>query len=83
MLLIILLTFVSFGLLTGNDEITNKVHCTTTKGELTIEIYRDWSPLGADRFIELVEDGFFNEIAFFRCVGGFLTQCTEVIIPLP
>ncbi|KAJ1427672.1 cyclophilin-like domain-containing protein [Ochromonadaceae sp. CCMP2298] len=51
-----------------------RVQCTTTKGPLTIEIHRDWAPLGADRFVELVKDNFFTDIAFFRCVKGFLTQ---------
>jgi cyclophilin family peptidyl-prolyl cis-trans isomerase len=51
-----------------------RVHCTTTKGPLVIEVYRDWSPLGADRFLELVKDGFYTDIAFYRCVRGFLTQ---------
>lgn len=55
--------------------VTNNVHCHTSKGDILIEIYRDWSPLGADRFIELVRDGFFEDIAFFRCVKKFLTQC--------
>lgn len=51
-----------------------RVACTTTKGPLLIEIYRDWSPLGADRFLDLVKDNFFTDIAFFRCVKRFLTQ---------
>ena len=51
-----------------------RVQCSTTKGPLTIEIYREWSPLGADRFLELVKDNFFTDIAFFRCVKRFLTQ---------
>lgn len=51
-----------------------RVHCQTTKGPLTIEVYRDWSPLGADRFLELVKDDFYTNISFFRCVKRFLTQ---------
>ena len=51
-----------------------KVLCGTTKGTLVIDVHREWSPLGADRFIALVKDGFFTNIAFFRCVDGFLTQ---------
>jgi hypothetical protein len=58
-----------------DDVVTSKVHCKTTKGDIKLDIYRDWSPLGADRFIDLVEDGFFQDISFFRCVKGFLTQC--------
>jgi len=34
----------------------------------------DWAPLGAARFLELVQDGFFTDIALFRCVARFLTQ---------
>ena len=54
--------------------VTSRVSCATTKGDILLEIYRDWAPLGADRFLELVRDGFFSDIAFFRCVKGFLTQ---------
>lgn len=63
--------------LVGKPEpgaVTNSVECKTTKGDIKIDIYRDWSPLGADRFIELVQDGFYQDISFFRCVEGFLTQ---------
>mmetsp|Transcript_11038 Transcript_11038/g.18522 ORF Transcript_11038/g.18522 Transcript_11038/m.18522 type:complete len:258 (+) Transcript_11038:42-815(+) len=56
------------------QEVNQRVQCETTKGSLIIEIYRDWAPLGADRFLELVKDGFYTDIAFFRCVKGFLTQ---------
>lgn len=51
-----------------------RVECQTTKGPLVIEVYRDWAPLGADRFLELVQDNFYTDIAFFRCVKRFLTQ---------
>lgn len=37
-------------------------------------MYRDWSPNGADRFIELVRDDFFTDVALFRCVKNFLVQ---------
>jgi cyclophilin family peptidyl-prolyl cis-trans isomerase len=50
------------------------VDCETSKGPLRIEVHRDWAPLGADRFVELVQDDFFTDIAFFRCVKRFLTQ---------
>lgn len=50
------------------------VECITTKGVLAIEVHRDWSPLGADRFIELVQDNFYTNIALFRCVHKFLVQ---------
>jgi peptidyl-prolyl cis-trans isomerase A (cyclophilin A) len=33
-----------------------------------VEVHRDWAPLGADRFYNLVKNGFFNNAAFFRVV---------------
>ncbi|MEE8111546.1 MAG: peptidylprolyl isomerase [Acidobacteriota bacterium] len=46
----------------------------TTKGDFTIEVHRDWAPLGADRFYNLVNNGFYDEIRFFRIISGFMAQ---------
>ena len=43
-------------------RVTNTVVCETTKGDIMIEIYGEWSPIGASRFIELVRDGFYTDI---------------------
>src|SRR5437763_6169447 len=51
-----------------------KVQFTTTKGDFVVEIHRDWAPLGADRFYNLVRTGFFNDVAFFRVIKGFMVQ---------
>jgi peptidyl-prolyl cis-trans isomerase A (cyclophilin A) len=51
-----------------------KTQFTTTKGVFVIEVHRDWSPLGADRFYNLVKNGFFNNAHFFRVVPGFVVQ---------
>lgn len=53
---------------------TFKVRFTTTKGDIVLEAHRDWSPNGADRFYNLVKIGFFDDIAFFRAVDGFMVQ---------
>lgn len=53
---------------------TQYVSCKTTKGDIGIEIYPDWAPRGAQRFLDLVKDGFFQDIGLFRCVKKFLTQ---------
>ena len=50
------------------------VELDTTKGAIVIEVRRDWAPHGADRFYELVQDGYFTDIAFFRVVAGFMAQ---------
>jgi peptidyl-prolyl cis-trans isomerase A (cyclophilin A) len=53
---------------------TFKVKFTTTKGDFTMEATRAWSPLGADRFYNLVKAGFFTDVAFFRVIAGFMVQ---------
>jgi peptidyl-prolyl cis-trans isomerase A (cyclophilin A) len=51
-----------------------KARFTTTKGDFVVEVHRDWSPLGADRFYNLVKNGFFNNAHFFRVLRGFVVQ---------
>lgn len=46
----------------------------TTAGRIDIEVHRDWSPYGADRFYTLVREGFFQDVAFFRVIDGFMAQ---------
>jgi peptidyl-prolyl cis-trans isomerase A (cyclophilin A) len=45
-----------------------RVRFNTTKGDVILEITRDWAPNGADRFYNLVRGGFFNGCAIFRVV---------------
>jgi peptidyl-prolyl cis-trans isomerase A (cyclophilin A) len=45
---------------------TFKVRLETTKGAIVIECFRDWAPLGADRFHELVAAGYYDDAALFR-----------------
>ena len=51
-----------------------KAKFSTTKGDFVIEVHRDWSPNGADRFYNLVKLGYFDDIAFFRNIEGFMVQ---------
>ncbi len=51
-----------------------KAKFETTKGSFVIEVTRDWSPLGADRFYNLVKVGFFTDVTFFRAIKGFMVQ---------
>ena len=46
----------------------------TNKGEFIIEVYRSWSPLGADRIYQLVKSGFFSNALFFRVEPDFVVQ---------
>ena len=51
-----------------------KVKLQTTKGDVVILVHRDWSPLGADHFYQLVKAGFYNDNALFRVIKGFVVQ---------
>ena len=51
-----------------------KAKFTTTKGDFVIQVTRAWAPLGADRFYNLVKNGFFTDASFFRVISGFMVQ---------
>ncbi len=51
-----------------------RVRCQTTRGPFTIEVTRDWAPLAADRFYNLVRVGYLDDVAFFRVIRGFVVQ---------
>src|ERR1700761_3532450 len=51
-----------------------KAKFDTSKGSFVVEVHRDWAPLGADRFYNLVKNGFFNNARFFRVISGFMVQ---------
>ncbi len=53
---------------------TYDVKFTTTKGEFVVRVTRAWAPLGADRFYNLVKNGFYDEASFFRAVERFMVQ---------
>jgi peptidyl-prolyl cis-trans isomerase A (cyclophilin A) len=51
-----------------------KVKLATTKGDVVILVHRDWSPLAADHFYELVKMGFYDNNGFYRVIKGFVVQ---------
>jgi peptidyl-prolyl cis-trans isomerase A (cyclophilin A) len=53
---------------------TFKANFDTTKGPFVIEVHREWAPIGADRFYNLVRNGFFDDVRFFRVISGFMAQ---------
>jgi len=60
--------------LTAKAPETYKVKFDTSKGVFVVEVHRDWAPLGADRFYNLVRNGFYNNVRFFRVLTGFMAQ---------
>jgi peptidyl-prolyl cis-trans isomerase A (cyclophilin A) len=51
-----------------------KAKFDTSKGSFVIEVHRDWAPKGADRFYNLVKNGFLDDARFFRVVPDFMVQ---------
>src|SRR5881396_4156027 len=51
-----------------------KVDFDTTAGIFVVEVHRDWAPNGADRFYNLVKNGFYDNLRFFRVVPNFMVQ---------
>ena len=51
-----------------------KVNFDTSAGVFEVEVHRDWAPNGADRFYNLVKNGFFDNARFFRVISGFMMQ---------
>jgi peptidyl-prolyl cis-trans isomerase A (cyclophilin A) len=51
-----------------------KVKFDTTKGAFVIQVTRAWAPHGADRFYNLVKNGFYDNVRFFRVISGFMVQ---------
>ena len=47
---------------------------STSKGDFTIEVQRAWAPRGADRFYNLVSNGYYDDVRFFRAITGFMVQ---------
>ena len=50
------------------------VHLVTTAGEVVIEVYPQAAPHAAQRFIELVRSGFYDDTPVSRVVPGFVAQ---------
>jgi peptidyl-prolyl cis-trans isomerase A (cyclophilin A) len=60
--------------LTEKAPETFKAKLDTTKGIVVITVHRAWAPTGADRFYNLVKNGFYDNCRFFRVLDDFMAQ---------
>jgi len=53
---------------------TYKATFATTAGDFVVEVHRAWAPKGADRFYNLVKNGYYDDCRFFRVIPKFMVQ---------
>ena len=51
-----------------------QVTMTTSEGEITLELWNDVAPGHTENFLKLVDDGFYDGLAFHRIIPGFMIQ---------
>ena len=57
--------------LTAKAPAVYLVKLNTTKGPIVIRVTKNWAPVGADRFYNLVRAGFYNNMYIFRSTRQF------------
>lgn len=57
-----------------DDSVTAIVQCSTSRGNLTIDVRGHWAPLGSKQYLELVEENLFTDLPFFRVCPRYITQ---------
>jgi cyclophilin family peptidyl-prolyl cis-trans isomerase len=51
-----------------------RVRLETSKGSIVLDLHREWSPHGVDRFYNLVRHGYYDDTRFFRVIAGRWAQ---------
>lgn len=51
-----------------------RVVVETSEGDFRVDVHPEWAPLGAERFLHLVEIGYYDDARFHRVVPGFIAQ---------
>lgn len=57
-----------------DDAVTAVVSCSTTQGDLTIDVRGNWAPIGSQQFLSLVEKGLFTDLPFFRVCPRYISK---------
>jgi len=60
--------------LTETAPASFRVRLETSEGVVVIQVRRAWAPLGADRFYNLVANGFYDDTRVYRVLDGFMAQ---------
>jgi hypothetical protein len=57
-----------------DDTVTAIVQCSTTAGNITIDVRGKWAPFGSSQFLKLVEMHFFEHMPFFRVCPRYISE---------
>ncbi len=60
--------------LTETAPRTFRARFETSAGVFVVGVHRDWAPLGADRFYNLVKNGFYDDTRVYRVLPDFMAQ---------
>jgi homoserine O-acetyltransferase len=74
MLLTLVVALLAAGSQSPHAPDAYRVRLDTTKGAIVIDVHRDWAPLGADRFYELVVSGYYDDAPLFRVIKNRWAQ---------
>jgi peptidyl-prolyl cis-trans isomerase A (cyclophilin A) len=61
-------------LLKATAPATYQVRFETTRGDFTVTVNRAWSPMGADRFYNLVKHHYYDGARIYRVIPNFVAQ---------
>ncbi len=50
------------------------VRFETSAGDFVVDVRREWAPIGADRFYNLVKAGYYDDTRIYRAVPRFMAQ---------
>ena len=67
-----------FSLITTNLMAKNLMILKLTYGDVEIELYPDKAPNHVKRFIELSNNGLYDDVIFHRVIEGFMAQSGDV-----
>lgn len=51
-----------------------RVKLETNRGDIIVEVKKEWAPRAAERFYELVNVGYYNEARFYRVIRNYVAQ---------
>lgn len=57
-----------------NTNAPTNVVLHTNRGDITLELYTDKTPITAGNFIKLAKEGFYDNTKFHRVISGFMIQ---------